>query len=144
MDFLSQNLRHLSRLPGKGQTEAAQAAGLTQSAVSKIARGETREAGYRTVARLAAFYGVSMDDLVLRDLESLGPSSPSQPAGFDEATMSQALELLYLLADARPEDSRLRRPTWATILAAAKAIKRAEGEQREAMAQFLTDLVTET
>jgi len=144
MDYLAKNLRFLTAIPQKGQTEAAEATGLRQPTISKIVTGETGEAGYRTVAKLAAFYGVTMDDLVFRDFESTGVIPASHRPGFDDATMAQALELLYLLADARPEDRRLRRPTWATVQAAAKAIKRAEGDQRNAMANFLSELIKET
>jgi len=73
-----------------------------------------------------------------------GGGEVSQPERFDDETIAQAFEFVYLLADARPEDPRLKRPTWATIQSAAKAITIAEGDQREAMAQFLRELTMET
>lgn len=78
--------------------------------------------------------------------ENKGPrdfSEPSQSARFDDSTMTQAVELLYLMADARPEDKRFRRFNWAMILLAAKGIQTAEGDPRKAMAQLLADLAKE-
>lgn len=141
-DFLSQNISYLSTRPGFSEKEAERATGIGQPAINKIARGRTQEAGYRTVAKLAAFYGVSVDDLIHRDLAKSG-GALSQPAGLDHATMAQGVELLYLLADARPEDKRLERPTWAMIQVAAKAVSRAEGSPREAMAEILAELSKE-
>lgn len=83
MDLLAKNLQFLTQTPGKGQTEAAAAIGVRQPAISKIARGETVEPGIRTVAGLAAFYGVSIDDLVGRDLAMAGIAPPSQSVGLD-------------------------------------------------------------
>lgn len=64
----------------------------------------------------------------------------SQPRRFDDATMTQALELLHLLADARPEDRRFQRPSWAMIQVAAKAIEKAEGASRMAMVEIFSHL----
>lgn len=79
--------------------------------------------------------------------ENKGPkkfNSESQPARWDDATMQQAVELLHLMADARPEDRKFRRLTWGMILIAAKGIQKAEGDPRKAMAQILADLAAET
>ena len=54
--------------------------------------------------------------------------------------MTQAVELLYLMADARPEDRRFRRFNWAMIQVAAKGIQIAEGDARKAMAYILAEL----
>lgn len=77
-------------------------------------------------------------------LSPLDHSPSSQPARFDDAIMAQAVELLYLMADARPEDKRFRRFNWAMILLAAKGIHNAEGDPRKAMASILADLAKET
>lgn len=71
-------------------------------------------------------------------------SGGSQNARFDDDTMSQAVELLYLMADARPEDRRFRRFNWAMILLAAKGIQNSEGDPRQAMAYILDELSKET
>lgn len=79
--------------------------------------------------------------------ENRGPrsfSGGSQNARYDDATMAQAVELLYLMADARPEDKRFRRLTWPMVLLAAKGIQNAEGDPRKAMAMILADLAKET
>ena len=79
--------------------------------------------------------------------ENRGPmlfSGGSQNARFDDDTMSQAVELLYLMADARPEDRRFRRFNWAMILLAAKGIQNSEGDPRQAMAYILDELSKET
>lgn len=68
----------------------------------------------------------------------------SQPARYDEETMTQAVELLYLMADARPEDRKFRRFNWAMILLAAKGIQKSEGDPRQAMAYILDELSKET
>jgi DNA-binding transcriptional regulator YdaS (Cro superfamily) len=67
----------------------------------------------------------------------------SQPERQTEENMAQGLELLNLLADARPEDRRFKRPTWAMIQIAAKAVERADGSPREAMAEILAELPEE-
>ncbi len=144
MDFLVKNMRFLNAHPEfRGQVAAGEAAGVGQPAISKIIQGQTKEPGYRTVMGLARHYGVSIDDLLNRDLEQHGVSAPSQPVGLDDATMAQAVELLYLMADARPEDWRFRRLSWPMIQVAAKAISRAEGDARKAMAGLLSDLPKE-
>lgn len=72
-----------------------------------------------------------------------GTSLPSQAERQDDPTIAQGLELLYLLADARPDDPRFDRPSWAMIQIAAKAVSKAEGSPREAMAEILAMLSKE-
>lgn len=79
--------------------------------------------------------------------EKKGPKSfaeSSQTARFGEETMTQAVELLYLMADARPEDRKFRRFNWAMILLAAKGIQKSEGDPRKAMSYILDELSKET
>lgn len=145
MDYLVKNLRYLSANPDlhRSQVAAGEAAGVGQPAISKIVNERTKEPGYRTVMRLARHYGLSIDDLVNRDLEAQGVSGSSQPVGPSDETMAQAVELLHLLGDARPEDQRFRRMTWAMIKIAARGIQRAEGDPRKAMAVILEELSQE-
>jgi|SRR5688572_5641719 len=143
MDYLVKNLIFLTRSSPDRQQDAGSTAGVGQPAISKIIKGTTKEPGYRTVAGLAKHFGVSIDDLVNRDIELDGSGTLSQSVGPDDGSMGQALELLYLMADARPEDRRLQRPTWAMVKVAAKAIQRAEGSPREAMAEILSALAKE-
>ena len=79
--------------------------------------------------------------------ENRGPKAflgGSQNARFDDATLAQAVELLYLMADARPEDKKFRRFNWAMILLAAKGIQKSEGDPRTAMSYILDELAKET
>lgn len=76
-------------------------------------------------------------------LSPLENALSSQTTRHNDETMAQAVELLFLLADARPDDKRFRRFTWAMILVAAKGIQKAEGDPREAMAEILADLEAE-
>ena len=71
------------------------------------------------------------------DAEIGGETAPSHPGRPDDATMSQAVELLHLMADARPDDARFRRMTWPLIQIAAKAIQQAGGNPRSAVAKIL-------
>lgn len=66
--------------------------------------------------------------------------APSQPARFSEDTMAQAVDLLHLIADARPDDKRLTRITWPMITVAAKAIEKRTGNQRKVVAEILGEL----
>lgn len=91
-DFLSKNIRYMTKHPERfgNQVKAGEGAGVTQSAISKIGTGATKEAGYRTVAKIARHYGLSLDDLVFRDLEASGPSS--QPARLDAGKLADLIE----------------------------------------------------
>lgn len=126
MDYLVKNLNYLYSRHGEPEPQlaAARAAGVGQPALSKILDGRTKVPGYNTVVGLARHFGVSVEDLVARDLEAASTDRESQPARFDDDTMSQAVELLYLLADLRPEDPRFRRLTWPKIQMAAEGIRR--------------------
>lgn len=90
----------------------------------------------------AKHYGVTVGWLSSgRPPKSANPvSGESQPERFDDETMAQALDLLYLLADTRPDDQRFSRLTWPVIKVAAKAISRAESGQRQAVAEILAEL----
>lgn len=117
------------------QEQLADACGRGQGWLGNFERGD----GFPRVPeiyKLAARLGVHPGEL-FADL-------PSQPAGLDNETLAQGVELLHLMADARPEDRRLSRPSWAMIQVAAKAVKKAEGSPREAMADVLAWLAKET
>jgi len=116
MDYLAKNLQFLTQTPGKGQTEAANAIGVRQPAISKIARGETGEPGYRTVAGLAAFYGVSVDDLINRDLSMEGVIGVSQPVGLEVAKLADLIETVEVAIER--SGRRLPAKTKARLLAA--------------------------
>lgn len=130
-DYLSKNLKYLtSRQDGKGEKEAAEAIGLGQSAINKIANERTQEAGYRTATKLAAFYDVSIDDLVLRDLETEGAFPASQATGLDTSRLALMIECMEgALLDAKRQLDPDRKARILTLLYADPGI----GNTREAV-----------
>lgn len=98
MDHLHKNVAYLSGLDGLGEVQASKATGIGQPAINKIANGKTVEPGYKTVAKLAKFYGVQMDDLVNRDLAQQGVSKYSQTGRPDPETLASAMEFLGLVS----------------------------------------------
>lgn len=134
MEF-HQRLASLRERAGLSQDALAEACDHRQGWLGNIERGE----GYPRVPdlyKLAAKLNVHPGELLAE--------IPSQDWRLDDETMAQGLELLYLMADARPEDKRLQRPSWAMIKIAAKAVQRAEDSPREAMAAILAELSKET
>jgi transcriptional regulator with XRE-family HTH domain len=123
------------------RTKLAGLAGISPTALSDLELGYTQRS--LSLHRIADALGVNADWLETGKGEKFTVGT-SQPARFDDATMAQAVELLYLMADARPEDKRFRRFNWAMILLAAKGIAHAEGDPRKAMASILADLAKET
>lgn len=142
-DMLTKNLAFLLRGDKSVQAATAAKAGVTQPTISKWARlhetNSESEPEFRDMARLCASLGVSLDALAFRDIEREG-LGVSQPLRHEEGTMAQAVELLQLMADARPDDRRFSRPTWAMIKFAALAIEKAKGDQRKVMAEILAGL----
>lgn len=120
MDFLIKNLRHLTTSQAQGsQGRASTAAGVGQPAISKIINGTTKMPGYATVAGLARHFGVSMDDLVWRDLEADGPSQPSQAVGLEPAKLASLIETVEAAAEqsGRTIPARLKARMVATLYA---------------------------
>lgn len=142
MTYLAKNLRYLADRAGLNQAALGKAVGIEQSTVQRIMAGTTEYPRLDSVLAIAKYFGCSLDDLVYRDLETEG-SLPSQPAGRSDANLAQAVELLHMLADLRPDDARFRRISWHAIQVTAKAIARAEGSQKEAVRMILEDLTTE-
>lgn len=66
--------------------------------------------------------------------------SQSQPVRYDDGTMDAAIELLYLMADARPDDPRFARPTWAMIKVAAKILAQGDGSTGKAMQAVMQEI----
>lgn len=137
---VGERLLDARRARAMGRAELAAAAGLPYSTLAGLEIGDQKRSS--AIPALASVLGVH----ALWLAEGKGPRdfAGSQSARFDDATMAQALELLYLMADARPEDQRFRRFTWPMILVAAKGIHKAAGNPREAMAEILADLAKET
>lgn len=104
-----------------------------------------QKANVEKLGQLARYFNVTVDALQKSNLAAghASASGQSQSARFDDEIMAQAVELLFLMGDARPDDKRFARPTWPMIQVAAKAIMRAEGEKRAAMAAVLEELDAE-
>lgn len=145
------------------QPEFAAIAGTTKQYVGRLEKGFNKDPNPKLIEQWAKHFNVRMEWIITGRLpkESAETTSPqqalaplsiresavrygdpeqSQSARLDDETMAQGIELLYLLADARPDDPRFNRPSWAMIQVAAKAVKRAEGSSREAMAEILSEL----
>lgn len=102
-----------------------------------ISEASPKGIGGRLARDLEAAMGLSHGAL------DRAPSDPSHSASHSDETMAQALELLYLLADARPDDLRFHRPTWPMIKIAAKAIERTADSPRRALAEILSEIEKE-
>lgn len=139
MNYLAKNLRHLAAREGIKQAALGERLGVEQSTVQRIMAGKTEFPRLDSVLAVSKFFGYSMDDLVHRDLQT-EDVAPSQPVGRDDANMPQAVELLHMLAELRPDDARFRRISWHAIQVTAKAIAKAEGSQREAVRMILEEL----
>lgn len=100
-------------------------------------KAATRMISAINAVRAAAYVGTTAEYLMTGRGE---PGQPSQPARFGDETMAQAVELLHLMADARPDDPRFARPSWSMIQTAAKVIDRASGGQREIVSAVLAEI----
>lgn len=66
--YLAQNLRYLREKKGLSQRECAEIFGLSGSAVAMWEQDQ-RKPDIEMIIRLAKYFGVTLDDLVLRDLK---------------------------------------------------------------------------
>lgn len=142
MNFLAKNLRYLARNANIKQAALGERLGVQQSTVQRIMSGATEYPRLDSLLAITSYFHCTLDELVHRDLE-MGGLSPSQPVGFTDATMAQAVELLHMLAELRPDDVRFRRVSWRAIQVTAKAISKAEGSQKDAVRMILEELVEE-
>ena len=142
MDYTRTNIDHLRGRRSIKQIGDESGAGqswlqrfMNPDKSSGIFKGNAEKLG-----QLARYFGVTVDDLTRRDLTAqvVAPGQSQSPR-FDDATMSQAVDLLYIMGGL-PDGERFRRITWPMILVAAKAIEKAEGDPRGAMAGILAEL----
>lgn len=146
-DFTRSNIDHLRNR--RSIKQVGEDSGVGQSWLQRYMNPDKpsgiQKANTEKLGQLARYFNVTVDELRGSNLAAGHTSAQgqSQSARFDDATMQQAVELLFLMGDARPDDKRFRRPTWAMIQIAAKAIQRAEGESRAAMATILEELEAE-
>lgn len=66
--YLAQNLKYLREQKGVNQNKMADALGISQSAVGNWEQNH-RKPDIEMIVRLAEYFGVTLDDLVLRDLK---------------------------------------------------------------------------
>ena len=131
---------------GKTQADIARACKIKPGSVSGwFGQGKpTKMISGDNLVATAQLLGTTAEYIMTGRITIGGRPQQSQPEGLDDATLAQGVELLYLMADARPDDRRFQRPTWAMIQTAAKAVKKAEGNPRGAMADVLAELSKET
>lgn len=135
METWQERAKRRMREIGLSQDELATRLGVTPGAVSHYLTGR-REPSMADTVRIAQTLDMNLTYLVLGDGEVL-----SHVRRFDDGTMSQAVELLHLLSELRPEDVRFRRMTWAMILVAAKAIaKHEQGSRTTVVTEILDEM----
>ncbi|MHC1670474.1 helix-turn-helix domain-containing protein [Stenotrophomonas maltophilia] len=142
MTYLAKNLRYLARKAELNQAALSERLGVQQSTVQRIMSGETAWPRLDSLLAITGVFKCSLDSLIHTDIELSG-ESPSHPMGFSDATMAQAVELLHMMADLRPDDRRFRRMSWPAIQVTAKAIIKAEGSQKDAVRMILDELEQE-
>lgn len=92
MDYLKKNVMYFALRSGlETQSAIGDAAGLSQSQISRVLSGTTGKVDWKVVRTLARRFGVSMDDLTSRDIELEGLSGPSQEFGLDLDRLGHAL-----------------------------------------------------
>lgn len=143
MTYLAKNLRFLARRAEIKQAALGEKLGIQQSTVQRIMSGATEFPRLDSLLAITTYFRCSLDELVHHDMELEDAPASSQSVGFGDATMAQAVELLHMLAELRPDDARFRRVSWRAIQVTAKAITRAEGSQKQAVAMILEELVKE-
>lgn len=141
MTYLAKNLRYLARKAEIKQAALGERLGVQQSTVQRIMSGATEWPRLDSLLAITNYFHCSLDELVHQDMENAG--GPSQPVGFSDATMTQAVELLHMLAELRPDDQRFRKVSWRAIQVTAKAITKAEGSQKDAVRMILEELLQE-
>ena len=70
--FLKENIKFLRKKQGWTQAELANALDITESAVGNYELG-IREPGFETVIKIARFFSVTIDDLLLKKMEPEKP-----------------------------------------------------------------------
>ncbi|WP_312708612.1 helix-turn-helix transcriptional regulator [Stenotrophomonas sp.] len=141
MNYLAKNLRYLARRAEIKQAALGERLGVQQSTVQRIMSGATEWPRLDSLLAISNYFHCSLDELVHQDMENAG--GPSQSVGFSDATMTQAVELLHMLAELRPDDQRFRKVSWRAIQVTAKAITKAEGSQKDAVRMILEELFQE-
>jgi DNA-binding XRE family transcriptional regulator len=90
MKYLAKNTLFLRGQSGLGQTQFGELLGIHQTSVGRMEKGAVKSS-IESVVRLAKHAGVTVDDLLNRDLATEGMTTPSQPAQLDLVRMGLAL-----------------------------------------------------
>lgn len=143
METWAERIHERMTAAGKKPADLARACGIKAGSVSGwFGQGKpTKMISGDNLVAAAGYLGTTAEYVMTGRGGLIGPS---QSQRLDDANMAQGVELLYLLSDARPEDKRLKRPSWAMLQVAGKAIQRAEGDVSVAMAEILAELSKET
>lgn len=139
MESIGDRLRELRLAKGLSLEAAGAAAGTTKQSMSQIEKGQTKEPNGVALEAWSRLYGVNLRWLATGKGPKQSTNSESQSVRPSDEIMSQALDLLYLLADLRPDDRRFSRITWPMLMVAAKAITK-HTDQRETVSMLLNDL----
>lgn len=91
MKHLRANLAYLADREKLNDEQLGKIAGVNQSTMNRMRNGRTPNPGVASVHRLARHFGISVDDMLDRDLANDGPSQASQPMKLDKDTMASAL-----------------------------------------------------
>ena len=104
MDYLALNLAYLLGENKATQAAIAEQVGVAQPTIGKWARLEETgsQPEFRKIAKLAAVLGVSLDDLVNRDIEAQGPSHPKRPDPENLATAMGTVDEILLQSGYQP------------------------------------------
>lgn len=70
--YLSQNLKYLREQKGLNQRDLAKLLGVSNGAIGMWETGE-REPNIEMIVRLAEYFGVTLDDLIRKDLRPVAP-----------------------------------------------------------------------
>ena len=113
MDALRENIRTL--MGDRSEKVVGDESGVGQTWLNRVLNPSRadgiRSPGIAKLRLLATYFGVSVERLTVEAGEA---TTQSQPARLDDDIMSRAVELLYILSDARPDDKRFARLTLIT------------------------------
>jgi DNA-binding XRE family transcriptional regulator len=90
MKYLAKNSLFLRQRADLGQVQFGQLLGIHQTSVGRMEKGQVKST-IESVVRLAQYAGVTVDDLLNRDLAVEGAAQASQPAQLDQVRMGLAL-----------------------------------------------------
>lgn len=103
--YLAQNLKYLREQKGMNQNEMADVFGISQSAIGNWEQNH-RKPDIEMIIRLAEYFGVSLDDLVLRDLRPPKPMCASNLKYLREKYEMSQEDMAQLLKTSKPSVSK--------------------------------------